>query len=290
MSKYAIRRGHQRTGGDGCAEDILNEIDVVNSYYPYVIEGLQALGHEVLDVTPSEGYRSLSDSLMSGVRTANNWGADYFISCHANCAERTSRPQGCEVIYCEGSTQGRVLAENVDYAIANLGLKDRGAKKDVRGLCEIKRTYAPSIIIEPFFISSEKDVEIFNSIGAKALGYAIVEGLTGQKISTRTIGWNHNTKGYWYCTNVDMGYFYRDEWKCIDGVWYSFDSEGYARHNTWLKDQGSWFYLTSDCSMARNQWLWVDNECYYFGDSGKLFMDCTTPDGFVVDKTGAWVH
>ncbi|NRT90075.1 hypothetical protein DE167_000071 [Clostridium beijerinckii] len=36
MSKYAIRRGHQRTGADGCAEDILNEIDVTNAYYQFM--------------------------------------------------------------------------------------------------------------------------------------------------------------------------------------------------------------------------------------------------------------
>ena len=165
MSKYAIRRCQQRTGRDGCAEDILNEIDVANSYYQYIIERLKSLGHEVLDVTPPEAYRSLSDSLMYGVNMANNWGADYFISCHANSCDRTDNPVGCEVVYLGSSSKGKFLAENVDNSIASLGFKDRGAKADVRGLCELRNTDMPAIIIEPFFISSQADVDLWNSIG-----------------------------------------------------------------------------------------------------------------------------
>lgn len=292
MSKYAIRRGHQRTGGDGCAEDILNEIDVVNAYYQYIIDSLKAQGHEVLDVTPPEANRSLSDSLMYGVRMANNWGADYFISCHANSCDTTQNPVGCEVIYLEGSTKGQELACSVDAAIANLGFKDRGAKADVRGLCELHRTYAPAIIIEPFFISSQADVNMFNSLGAAAIGKAIVKGLTGRSVTT-TIkkGWNNDVKGWWYCTDVAKEFYYKNVWKIIDGEWFSFDSEGYAKCNKWeLYKNGKWYYLTSDCSMVSNKWLWIDGECYYFYSDGAMACNTITPDGYRVDETGAWVH
>lgn len=290
MSKYAIRRGHQRTGGDGCAEDILNEIDVVNAYYQYIIDGLRAQGHEVLDVTPPEGNRSLSDSLMYGIRMANNWGADYFISCHANSCDRTSRPLGCEVLYLDGSTKGQALANSVDSALADLGLVDRGAKIDVRGLAELHKTYAPAIIIEPFFISSQADVDLFNTLGAAAIGNAILKGLTGKNTSAIKPGWNPNTKGWWYCTDIKEGFYYKDTWKELDGQWYSFNSEGYAKCNQWELYKSKWYYLRADCSMAESQWLWVDGECYCFDKDGAMYENCTTPDGYQVDGTGAWVH
>lgn len=290
MSKYAIRRGHQRTGNDGCAEDILNEIDVINAYYQHVINGLRAQGHEVLDVTPPEANRTLSDSLMYGVLMANNWGADFFISCHANSCDTTSNPVGCEVIYMDGSTKGQILATSVDSAIASLGFKDRGAKADVRGLCELKRVYAPTIIIEPFFISSQADVDLFNSIGAQALGYAIVKGLTGQAINSEPKpGWNKSAKGWWYCTSLKDGFYYKDQWKLIGGQWFSFNSEGYAKCNKWELYKDKWYYLTSDCSMAESQWLWIDDECYCFNNSGEMYVNCTTPDNYKVDETGAWI-
>lgn len=291
MSKYAIRRGHQRTGYDGCAEDIVNEIDVVNLYYQHIISGLQSQGHEVLDVTPPEAYRSLSDSLMYGVIMANNWGADYFISCHANSCERTERSVGCEVIYLDGSTKGQKLAISVDAAIANLGFKDRGAKPDIRGLAEIRRTYAPAIIIEPFFISSQADVDLFNNLGAEELGNAIVKGLTGVDVTSHTkLGWNRGKFGWWYCTDVQNGYFYESCWQLIDGEWFSFNDQGYAKCNEWEKYKDKWYYLRSDCSMALSQWLWIDGECYCFDKDGAMYENCTTPDGYKVDETGAWVR
>lgn len=265
MSKYAIRRGHQRTGSDGCAEDILNEIDVANAYYQYIISGLQSLGHEVLDVTPPEGNRSLSNSLMYGVNMANNWGADYFISCHANSCDRTDNPVGCEVVYLGGSDIGKSMAENIDSAIASLGFKDRGAKADIRGLCELRRNNCPTIIIEPFFISSQADVNLWNSVGAEKLGNAIVQGLTGQAIQTGwKLGWNSNSTGYWYCTDATNNYYYKDlDFKEIEGDWYSFDSDGYARQNCWIQSEGKWYYLGEDCKMITG-FKQIDGKWYYF--------------------------
>ena len=289
MSKYAIRRGHQRTGQDGCAEDILNEIDVVNAYYQHVIDGLRSKGHDVLDVTPPEEYRSLRDSLMYGVNAANNWGADYFISCHANSCDRTDSPVGCEVLYINGSSKGQELASSVDAALASIGLKDRGAKADVRGLCELHSTNAPAIIIEPFFISSQADVDLFNSLGAEAIGNAIVSGITGESVTTRKLGWNQNETGWWYCTDVQNGYYYKDTWKKIEDNWYYFGSLGYAKENEWFKDtDGKWYWLKDYCSMAKSEWLWIDGECYCFDIHGGLYINQKTPDGYYVDETGAW--
>ncbi|WP_099716737.1 peptidoglycan recognition family protein, partial [Clostridium sp. LS] len=87
---------------------------------------------------------------------------------------------------------------------------------------------------------------------------------------SRVIGWNKDNTGWWYCTDVVNNYFYKDSWELIDGVWYSFDKDGYARGNTWIQDGGKWYYLRENCMMAKSQWLWIDGECYCFDEHGGL--------------------
>jgi N-acetylmuramoyl-L-alanine amidase len=108
--------------------------------------------------------------------------------------------------------------------------------------------------------------------------------------STKTYGWNQDQTGWWYCTDTANNYYYRDCWQSIDGEWYSFDHDGYARHDTWIASGGKWYYLRTNCVMAKSQWLWLDGECYCFGPDGALYMNCTTPDGYQVDDSGAWIH
>lgn len=108
--------------------------------------------------------------------------------------------------------------------------------------------------------------------------------------STHKLGWNKNDKGWWYRTSLEEGYYYKDTWKYIDGEWYSFDSEGYARSNKWLDDGGKWYYLKDTCKMARNEWLWIDGECYFFFSDGVMACNTITPDGYCVDETGAWIY
>jgi len=103
-----------------------------------------------------------------------------------------------------------------------------------------------------------------------------------------TAGWIKNETGWWY-KNTDSS-FPKDCWKQIDNEWYSFDSQGYTRQSKWIQDQGYWYYLQDNCVMTRNKWLWIDGECYYFGDKGGMYANCTTPDGYKVDETGAWIH
>ena len=116
-----------------------------------------------------------------------------------------------------------------------------------------------------------------------------------EKVRTATqgsavkLGWNEDSTGWWYCTDVAKKSFYKDDWKLIDGEWYSFDSQGYARESKWIQDKGDWYYLRENCMMAKSQWLWLEGDCYCFGPTGKMYYNCTTPDGYKVDETGAWI-
>ncbi|MCB2300413.1 SH3 domain-containing protein [Clostridium tagluense] len=178
MSKIAVRRGHQYTGRDGATDGYVKEIDVAERYYKLVMQKFRALGHQVLDVTPSEANRSLSDSLNYGVDMANSWGADYLISCHANAFE-TDVARGCEVVC--GSNNGLIVGQRIVNEFIKLGFQvHQGAYMDVRGLAEIKSFKGITLICEPFFCDSKLDVAIYNRVGADGIANAIVKGLLGQ--------------------------------------------------------------------------------------------------------------
>lgn len=61
-------------------------------------------------------------------------------------------------------------------------------------------------------------------------------------------------------------------------------------------DQGKWWYDNGDGTYAQNGWQWIDDngdgiaECYYFGADGWMYADTTTPDGYQVNGSGAWVE
>lgn len=84
------------------------------------------------------------------------------------------------------------------------------------------------------------------------------------------LGWNKDSTGWWYCTNVESKYFYKDQWKQIDGEYYSFDNDGYARCSTFIQDQGKWYFLKSDCKMAKKEWVQYKNNWYYFNEEGSM--------------------
>jgi N-acetylmuramoyl-L-alanine amidase len=181
--KVAARRGHQRTGADGCADGIVNEIEAVEKYFQAVIDGLNSQGYRVKDVTPPESNRSLNDSLSYGINEAKKWGAEYFISCHANAGGGN----GCEVLYSSSSSKGKSLAESIVKEISSLGFTNRGAVVSDRSLYEINHGNSDgmtAVIIEPFFIDTQSDVDKFNSVGGTALGNAIVKGITGQAVTS----------------------------------------------------------------------------------------------------------
>lgn len=107
---------------------------------------------------------------------------------------------------------------------------------------------------------------------------------------SRKLGWNENSTGWWYCTDIANGYYYKSIWKLINNEWYSFDDQGYARASKWIQDKGKWYYLRENCVMAKSCWLWLDGECYCFAADGSLYVNCTTPDGYKVDENGAWIN
>lgn len=58
----------------------------------------------------------------------------------------------------------------------------------------------------------------------------------------------------------------------------------------WDRDDVGWFYKNTDGSYLSSGWYWVDGRSYYFNDQGYCLTSTTTPDGYKVDESGAWVQ
>lgn len=115
--------------------------------------------------------------------------------------------------------------------------------------------------------------------------------------------WSYDNAG-WKLKKSD-GNFASSEWREVswNGInsWYHFNTQGYA-DGGWYTDtdgQRYYFYNNHDGAFGRmlTGWNEIDGQWYYFntiavngGSLGSLVTDGTTPDGYKVDASGAWVQ
>lgn len=79
--------------------------------------------------------------------------------------------------------------------------------------------------------------------------------------------------------------------------WFYFDANGIMQTG-WITDHtGQTFYLNEKSDGYKGKmvtgWNQINDKWYYFneisdGTKGKLFLDCVTPDGYIVNKEGVW--
>ncbi len=96
-------------------------------------------------------------------------------------------------------------------------------------------------------------------------------------------GWFKDA-GVWYYL-FNWGGMANNEW-VYDNGWYYMSGNG-AMHTGWLKDGNSWYYLNSNGLMAKG-WNWINSDCYFFYDSGRMAAN-ETVNGYKVNANGAWV-
>lgn len=173
--KIAVDLGHG-IGQDRGAEGYITEESVINAVGILVITKLRALGHEVIEVRPTD-VTSVSDSLIKRVSTANTNNVDLYVSLHANAGGG----QGTEV-YTYRGTKEFVEAINALNNLVALGFVNRGIKGS--NLYVINHTNARAMLIEICFVDTKSDVEKYNSIGPNTIADSIVKGLTGETIDT----------------------------------------------------------------------------------------------------------
>ena len=159
--KLYIDQGHNPQNPNAGAEgNGLREQDLVYT--------IGILLKELLDENPNFEVRlsrptpetSLGDtnsqSLAARVNEANAWGADFFISLHANASTITSA-SGSEAFVYSADSPALALAESIlAYLSAETGLSDRGVF--VRpSLYVLRRTNMPATLLELGFITNPTD-------------------------------------------------------------------------------------------------------------------------------------
>ena len=298
MSNFIIAVGHTASGSVGCGVvDRLDESNCTRVIGTLVAEYLQEKGHGVnlLRIDRSNTY-NLEDCYTRANQAnaiAENTNVELYVEIHINAGGGT----GAEVCVTGKSEVANQYAIRISNALASsLNLTNRGVK--TRNLIVLNKTSMPAILVECLFADSS-DADKYNPV---VIARAIVCGLVGVDNSSSgewKLGWNRNNVGWWFCSDVNNKYYYTADngWQNIDGEWYIFDSKGYALQDAWYHDENNntWYYLDDDCKMVRGSnekplWLWIDGKCYAFGEDGKMYCDCETPDGWKVYDNGAWIE
>lgn len=106
-------------------------------------------------------------------------------------------------------------------------------------------------------------------------------------------------------------------WKKIKGRWWAFGADGYLKTG-WVKDNvtgnwymndentgmlegwfldphsSSWYYLDPGTGIMLTGWHFINGSWYYLSETsgaiplGAMYRSAWTPDGYLVDETGAW--
>lgn len=116
--------------------------------------------------------------------------------------------------------------------------------------------------------------------------------------------WVENNHGWWYA--YGSGGYPSNSWKLINHAWYYFNGDGYmvtgwhfidnqwyymdpasgARLTNWNYIRDKWYYMNEDGVMMTG-WQEINQTWYYLGSDGAMYVNTITPDGSIVDETGA---
>ena len=157
--KIFINPGHDTTYDSGAVNaNGTRECDVALSIGTLVKGYLEKVGYEVKLLQSDNLYYDSDHDLPCVCQTANDWGADYFVSIHCNAANTEAR--GTEVEVYSYESDSVKLAQCIDSQIVNsLGTVDRGVK-EMPGLIVMKHTDMPAVLVETAFIDNDDDCEL----------------------------------------------------------------------------------------------------------------------------------
>ena len=102
---------------------------------------------------------SLSSSLAARVNAANSWGADYFISIHANASDIVSASGSEAYVYSEFSPAYDLAQDILTGLSEATGLSDRGVFARPT-LYVLRRTQMPALLLEVGFITNAGDAAL----------------------------------------------------------------------------------------------------------------------------------
>lgn len=99
---------------------------------------------------------SLASSLSARVRAANEWGADWFISIHANASDITDATGSEAFVYSVSSPAFEFAADILEGMTDAVGIPDRGVFARPT-LYVLRATDMPAVLVETAFITTPSD-------------------------------------------------------------------------------------------------------------------------------------
>ena len=161
--KVYIDQGHNPENPNAGAEgNGFREQDLVFAIGREFAEDLMSLGYEVRLSRPTPETQlgtSNITSLATRVNEANSWGADYFISLHANSSVLTEASGTEGLVYRLDSVAEELAEELVEGVSEATGLRDRGVTARPN-LYVLRRTRMPAVLMELGFISNPDDARL----------------------------------------------------------------------------------------------------------------------------------
>jgi len=150
--RIALIIGHKKSSPGACNR----------SYGICEFEFNEKLAHDIASIGKFEDlhivYRRTYSALPGDV---NSLEPDVAVSLHCNAFNE--KATGSEVLFYHSSVKGKEIAKVFQRNVVRvLGLTDRGIKPkgtEDRGGYILRYTHAPCIIIEPFFIDNDRDLE-----------------------------------------------------------------------------------------------------------------------------------
>lgn len=175
--KINIHSGHNPDGKIGSgAIGFVKESTEARLIKNQVLSILKKRGHTVFDCTVDNGI-SKGDILRKIIEKCNSNEVDLDISIHLNAGVKNKvedgKTTGSEVyVYNTNSISHKVGKKILDN-FEHLGFRNRGVKIS-KNLYYLRKTKAPAILIECFFIDDKDDVNLYR---VKDVANAIADGI-----------------------------------------------------------------------------------------------------------------
>jgi len=161
-TKIYIDQGHNPQGPNAGAESSgVLEQNITYEVGRILADLLQRSGnYETRLSRPTETTalgNTNSESLMARVNDANAWGADYFVSIHANTSSNPAA-SGSEAFAYTSPSRAFSFGEDILEGLnETTGLRNRGMKTRTN-LYVLRRTNMPSVLVELGFMTNADDL------------------------------------------------------------------------------------------------------------------------------------